>query len=433
MVVTPTLKAAEVAAGQIDAPAFSAAWLVHQWGWRWDDDGHWTRTRAEPLDPRARIDAGDLLVVDEAGMLDQDTARALLEIVHEAGARVAFMGDRHQLPAVGRGGVLDLADQHAGTEATVSLEVVHRFADPAYAEISLAMRRASPSRKPARPCSTPCGAADRSGCTLANPNASTHSLTRRHDALVAGHTSRALMADSRDQVAALNGAIRDRLVAAGFVDNSLVVVNESGERLGIGDRVATRRNDWHLGVANRQTWTITHIGDATVTLRNDRGRTREIPTWYAHGSVELAYATTVYGAQGDTKTEAHLVAGETTSAASAYVGMTRGRHDNIAHLVADTRRTGSRDLGASAQPRPGRPRRRPRPPPSHRRHRQVRTQRTRQSAPDRRATSEHNSSAGPRTDTSSRDGAPSQLEPSRPDPEGSRHRLLTTVECQRRG
>ena len=40
---------------------------------------------------------GDLLVVDEAGMLDQDTARALLTLADEAGARVAFMGDRHQL------------------------------------------------------------------------------------------------------------------------------------------------------------------------------------------------------------------------------------------------------------------------------------------------------------------------------------------------
>ncbi len=52
---------------------------------------------------------GDLLLVDEAGMLDQDTARALLTIADEAGARVAFVGDRHQLPAVGRGGVLDHA------------------------------------------------------------------------------------------------------------------------------------------------------------------------------------------------------------------------------------------------------------------------------------------------------------------------------------
>jgi hypothetical protein len=62
--------------------------------------------RARLTAEAAMLDRGDLLVVDEAGMLDQDTARALLEIAHECQARVAFMGDRHQLPAVGRGGVL---------------------------------------------------------------------------------------------------------------------------------------------------------------------------------------------------------------------------------------------------------------------------------------------------------------------------------------
>ena len=50
-------------------------------------------------------------------MLDQDTARALLTIADETGARVAFVGDRHQLPAVGRGGVLDLAARWAHPEA----------------------------------------------------------------------------------------------------------------------------------------------------------------------------------------------------------------------------------------------------------------------------------------------------------------------------
>ncbi|MDN5895410.1 MAG: AAA family ATPase, partial [Nocardioides sp.] len=141
MVVSPTLKAAEVAANEIDAPAFSAAWLIHQWGWRWDDDGHWTTTKTMPADPRAVLKRGDLLVVDEAGMLDQDTARALMEIVSVCAARIAFMGDRHQLPAVGRGGVLDLAAQHVGPDATITLDVVHRFADPEYAQISLSMRR----------------------------------------------------------------------------------------------------------------------------------------------------------------------------------------------------------------------------------------------------------------------------------------------------
>ncbi len=52
--------------------------------------------------------------------------------------------------------------------------------------------------------------------------------------------------------------------------------------------------------------------------------------------VELAYATTVHGAQGETVDRAHLLVGETTGAAAAYVGMTRGRHRNTAHLVADT-------------------------------------------------------------------------------------------------
>ena len=52
--------------------------------------------------------------------------------------------------------------------------------------------------------------------------------------------------------------------------------------------------------------------------------------------VELAYATTVHGAQGETVDHAHLLVGETTGAAAAYVGMTRGRHHNTAHLVADT-------------------------------------------------------------------------------------------------
>ena len=97
--------------------AFSAAWLVHQHGWRWDDDGRWTREAARPRSPEAVLGSGDLLLVDEAGMLDQDTARALLTVADETGARVALVGDRHQLPAVGRGGVLDLAARWARPEA----------------------------------------------------------------------------------------------------------------------------------------------------------------------------------------------------------------------------------------------------------------------------------------------------------------------------
>ena len=82
-------------------------------------------------------------------MLDQDAAPALLTIADEHGARIAFMGDRHQLPAVGRGGVLDLAARWANHDAVLSLDTVRRFADPENADLSLAMRTvAKPRRQP---------------------------------------------------------------------------------------------------------------------------------------------------------------------------------------------------------------------------------------------------------------------------------------------
>ena len=110
-----------------------------------------------------------------------------------------------------------------------------------------------------------------------------------------------------------------------------------GERIGLGDRVATRRNDPDLGVANRQTWTVTGIGeDGSLTPPRRRGRDRVLPAEYATRFVELAYATTVHGAQGETVDRAHVAIGDTTGAAAAYVAMTRGRHGNTAHLVAES-------------------------------------------------------------------------------------------------
>jgi hypothetical protein len=120
MVVTPTLKAAQIARTETGAPAGSTASLVFAHGWRWDEHGTWTRLAVGEVDPvtgrvytapqeKARLRPGDLLIVDEAGMLDQDTAGALLTVADECQARLALLGDRHQLAAVGRGGVLDLA------------------------------------------------------------------------------------------------------------------------------------------------------------------------------------------------------------------------------------------------------------------------------------------------------------------------------------
>ncbi|WP_285120125.1 MobF family relaxase [Propionibacterium freudenreichii] len=114
-VMTPTKKAAEVAAVELGVPTDSVAALVHAYGFRWNTDGVWTRLAPGDADPETgaayrgpakenRLAHGERIVVDEAGMLDQDTALALLTVTDEAGATLALVGDRAQLPAVGRGG-----------------------------------------------------------------------------------------------------------------------------------------------------------------------------------------------------------------------------------------------------------------------------------------------------------------------------------------
>ncbi|PWN03211.1 AAA family ATPase [Nocardioides silvaticus] len=339
VVVTPTLKAAQAAQQQVGTDAFSAAWLIHQHGYRWDEDGHWSHAAAA-AEARARLLPGDVLLVDEAGMLDQDTARALFAIADQAHATVALLGDRHQLPAVGRGGVLDLAARWARPEAHHELESVHRFSDPAYADLSMLMRTGE------RPGEVFDALLER-GDVVVHP-----SEVERTATLAAIGADRAddgdqlVITDTRDQVSALNAAIRDRRHDAGDKSGEQSgervgervgePITRRGERIGLGDRVATRRNDRDLAVANRDIWTVAGIGEDCSLLVTGRAGQRELPADYVHEHVELAFTTTAYGAQGETVDSAHLALGETTGAATAYVGMTRGRHRNVAHLIAET-------------------------------------------------------------------------------------------------
>ncbi|TFV63624.1 TrwC relaxase [Geodermatophilus sp. DF01-2] len=362
VVVTPTLKAAQVAAAEVGAVAGSAARLAFEYGWRWNDDGGWTRLavgHADPVTGRAyagpaegaRLRARDLLVVDEAGMLDQDTARALLTVADECQVHLALLGDRHQLAAVGRGGVLDLAAAQVDPAEHLTLVGVHRFTrtdatghttpDTDYAELTLTMRAGE------NPGAVFDALLARGQIRLhTDPEALRETLAAAADGYTAGERVAVVVA-TREQAAALNAAIRDRLVTEGRVDDQRVAIAGAGERIGVGDRIATRRNDRHLEVANRDVWTVTAVDrngglvvipngapHVTLAVTPARGGERVLPADYVTAHVELAYATTAHGVQGDTVTAAHLVVGEDTGAAAAYVGMTRGREANTAHLVA---------------------------------------------------------------------------------------------------
>ncbi|GHG60841.1 hypothetical protein GCM10012320_35600 [Sinomonas cellulolyticus] len=339
-VLAPTKKAAQVAAEELGVPADSVAALVHGHGWRWNDDGVWTRLARGAIDSEtgrsydgpptaARIGRGERIVVDEAGMLDQDTALALFTLAAESGASVALVGDRAQLPAAGRGGVLDMAAQLRGH--TWQMTSVHRFADPAYADLTLAMR-------------------DGNDAGAVFDQLSALGLVRIHaskdDAqahIAAGACDGdAITGATIEEATVLNERIRARRVEQGVVDYARTVTGSDGLSIGSGDVIQTRRNDAGLGVANRQTWTVQQVdADGSLWVRETgsgrkRNTTVRLPADYVAEHAHLSYAATAYAVQGATVAASHTLLTDQTSAAAVYVGVTRGRQTNLLHVVAES-------------------------------------------------------------------------------------------------
>ena len=241
-------------------------------------------------------------------MLDQDTARALLTVADETGARVALVGDRHQLPAVGRGGVLDLAARWAhptGRARPRRRAPVHRprVRRPQPAD---AHRPSRPGRGVRRAASR----AARSSSTPARSSAPQAARRRRQPP----RRATLVIADTREQVAALNAAIRDhrRHRRASPIDQATRCRHRraaSGSGSGTGSRpAATTATSASPTARPGPSPPSTHDGSLTVAgpSAGDGASASRPATSREH--VELAYATTVYGAQGETVDRAHLVA-----------------------------------------------------------------------------------------------------------------------------
>ena len=149
----------------------------------------------------------------------------------------------------------------------------------------------------------------------------------------------AVTTNSADTARAINQAIQQRHRPAG---GDRLELND-GTSAGIGDRIATRRNDPGLRttrgerVRNRHTWTVTGLeADGALTVTHPQRGVVTLPAGYVAAHVELGWAVTGYGNQGDTVDIGIAVLEPGTSRNHAYVALTRGRHTNIAYLPDPT-------------------------------------------------------------------------------------------------
>ena len=276
-------------------------------------------------------DPGTTIIVDEAGMVRTADLDRLIDHAQRSRWRLVLVGDPYQLQAVGRGGMFaELCE----TGRTVELDRLHRFEHPWEATASLRLR-AGDSRALATYATFDRihpGTIDEHLDTIA------HQWQQSH---IAGETL-SITSTRNDHVTAINHHIQNTRLLSGDLDPA-TATRIAGGVVMVGDIVATRHNDRRLrtttgdSIRNRHRWTVTHTSDAGITVTRFGGHgTITLPTDYARHHVELAYATTEHGAQGDTADRSLTLATNATSGRNLYVGMTRGRTNNTTLVVTET-------------------------------------------------------------------------------------------------
>ena len=150
-----------------------------------------------------------------------------------------------------------------------------------------------------------------------------------------------LLAGSNAEAAELSRRVQARLTQIGTVGPPQAPLSD-GNHAGVGDLVRARLNtEIDAGgrqLTNRDTLKITAFRGPDAEVRRQRldGTWTEhfrVPRSYLAANAELAYAGNVHVAQGRTVDTAHLLVTDTLSRQALYVGMTRGRESNTAHVV----------------------------------------------------------------------------------------------------
>jgi conjugative relaxase-like TrwC/TraI family protein len=280
------------------------------------------------------LHAGDVLVIDEATQVSTADLAMLTEAARVAGARLALVGDTQQLGAVDAAGMFRLLAKEV---PAAELTEVRRFTSQWEAQASVKLRAGDFAAVTVYDRHGRIRGADDE---TARERAATSWLAdhlRGKDTL--------LLAGSNEEAADLARRVQAKLIEHGTVTAAAYQAQlplADGNQAHPGDLIRARLNTkidaGGRNLTNRDTLKISAIrGDGAEVRRRQPDGTWTQPFWipraYLESSAELGYAGNIHVAQGRTVDTAHLLVTETLSRQSLYVGMSRGRETNTAHVV----------------------------------------------------------------------------------------------------
>ena len=274
---------------------------------------------------RRRFRPGDVLVIDEAGMLGTDLMAKLVTSAETAGTKVILVGDPKQLPPIEAGGLFaSLADRIEIVELTEN----RRQRTPEERVIVAELREGKTEMAVRR--------LDELGrVTIAHNSDDLRNRMALDWVSLHGEGRDAVMgAVHRSDVDDMNARVHGMLDSSGRLGPLVAEVDE--RRYCVGDRVIGLKNRYDLGVLNGDVGIVTGANECSLGVRLADGRDVHLPFEYVADHLRHSYARTVHKTQGLTCEVALLLGDDSLYAELGYTALTRGTHENRVYTVVPT-------------------------------------------------------------------------------------------------
>lgn len=270
-----------------------------------------------------KLTGDDVLVVDEAGMVDVHQALTLVNEVKRSGAKLVLIGDAEQLQAIGPGSAFRAIVDEVGA---YSLDTVYRQKEAWQQDATKAFAKRNTEK----------------GLSAYRQHERVHAFETKavaitqlmddwHGALLEKPAdSHLILAYHRSSVRSLNEMARERLKNDGKLVNDVEIETHQGARqFAAGDRVYFLKNDYHaLDVKNGTLGTVTALNEKSINVKLDpiQGKSRNVQVDLAkYNHLDHGYAATIHKAQGTTVDRSFVLASKRFDSHVTYVSMSRHR------------------------------------------------------------------------------------------------------------
>jgi Ti-type conjugative transfer relaxase TraA len=279
---------------------------------------------------RDPLTKNDVLVIDEAGMVGTRQLARVLEVAAKHHAKVVLVGDPEQLQAIEAGAPFrGIAAAHGVAELTQVRRQRQAWQREATAALSSGR---TPEALAAYQEKHAIVAVEQRG------DARNALLARwARDAKLEPTSSQLVLAYTRDDVQALNSAVRRLRQQTGQLGQGHVITTAHGEKeFAAHDRIRFGRNEKTLGVKNGSLGTVERIEGGVLQVKLDGpGDTRVAVDTKFYPYLDHGYAATVHKAQGTTVDRTYVLATPHFDRHTTYVAMSRHREAATVFYATD--------------------------------------------------------------------------------------------------